>query len=94
MEEKILTFQKKIAKIPLPSPHLAAMNSEFTAVWRKRRGAVYRHGPKAPVGANDPVQNIAHRHRVILPIGALRPSTGWHRVVASPGAFVCTIGTG
>jgi len=33
MEKKILTF-KKIAKIPLPSPHLAAMNIEFTADWR------------------------------------------------------------
>ena len=38
MEEKILTFQKEIAKIPLPSPHLATINSEFTAAWR---GAIY-----------------------------------------------------
>jgi len=57
-------------------------------------GAIYRHGPKAPVGANDPVQNLAHQHWVILPTGALRQSTGRHRVVASPGAFTCTIGTG
>ena len=91
MEEKILTFQKKIAKIPLPSPHLAAMNSEFTAAWR---GAIYRHRPKAPVGANDPVPNLAHGHRVILPTGAFRRRNVRHRVVASPGAFSCTIGTG
>ena len=69
MEGKNTNLPKKIAKIPLPSPHLAAMNIEFTADWRGE-GAIYRHGPKAPVGANDPVPNLAHGHRVILPTGA------------------------
>ena len=68
MKEKNTNLSKKIAKISLTAPHLAAMNSEFTAVWR--RGAIYRHGPKAPVGANDPVPNLAHGHRAILPTGA------------------------
>ena len=67
MEEKNTNLLKKLQKIPLPSPHLAAMNSEFTTAWR---GGIYRHGPKAPVGANDPVPNLAHRYRVILPTGA------------------------
>ena len=69
------------------------MNNEFTASWRGR-GAIYRHGIKAPVGANDPVPNLAHGHRVILPIGAYRRRNVRHWVVALPGAFSCTIGTG
>ena len=32
--EKLLTFFEKKAKIRLPSPHSAVMNSEFTAAWR------------------------------------------------------------
>ena len=58
MKEKNTNLSKKIAKIPLTSPHLAAMNNEFTTAWRGEGVA------------NDPVPNLAHGHRVILPTGA------------------------
>ena len=70
------------------------MNSEFMAASRKRAVGIYRWGPKAPVGANDPVQNVAHRHRVIEPTGAFAVGTRRHRVVAWPGANDCKMGTG
>ena len=38
MKEKYTNLSKKIAKIPLTSRHLAAMNSEFTAAWRGEGG--------------------------------------------------------
>jgi len=40
----------------------------------------------APVRFNEPVQNVAHRHRVIGPTGAFAVGTRRHQVVAGPGA--------
>jgi len=36
---------------------------------------IYRLGPKAPVGFNDPVLNFVQLHRVKAPTGALDPSS-------------------
>ena len=54
---KITNLFKK-TKNRLPSPHSAAMNSEFTATWRGRGWDIYRRGQKAPVVTYDPVLNV------------------------------------
>ena len=70
------------------------MNSEFTAAWRGRGWGIYRRGSKAPVGAQQPVPNKRHRHRLMLPTGAFVVGTWWHRAMAKPGAIVHPLGTG
>ena len=70
------------------------MNSEFTAAWRGRGWGIYRRGSKAPVGAQQPVANTRHRHRLKLPIGAFVMGTWRHWVMAKPGAIVRSLGTG
>ena len=55
---------------------------------------IYRHGPKVPVGAQQPVPNTRHRHRLKLPTGSFVMGTWRHRVMAKPGAIVHSLGTG
>ena len=70
------------------------MNSEFTAAWRGEGWGIYRRGSKAPVGAQQPVPNKRHRHRLKLPTGAFVVGTWRHRVMAKSGAIVRPLGTG
>jgi len=56
LEKILLTFLKKVEKNRLPSPHLAAMNSEFTAAWRREGVGVFIM--------------TAQRHRLVLTTGA------------------------
>ena len=61
MEKIVNIFDKKNAKITLPSSHSAAMNSEFMAAWGGGRGGgIYRGGLKAPVGAINLVLIVIH----------------------------------
>ena len=57
------------------------MNNEFTTAWRGERG-IYRGGPKASVGATDPVLNNGHRHWFVVPTGAFAVANFRHWVVA------------
>ena len=69
-EEKWLTFFEKKTKIRLPSPHSAAMNSEFTAAWRGG-WSIYRRGPKTLVGAQQPVPFVhAYKYPNLSPLQA------------------------
>ena len=73
--------------------------SEFTTAWR---GDIYSDGTNAPVGAEQPVPNIRHRHRLKLPTDAFALGTWvapshrkiWchcqrirHRLVPPSGAY-------
>ena len=57
-------------------------------------GGIYRRGSKAPVGAQQPVPNNRHKHRLKLPTGAFVVGTWLHWVMAKPGAIVRPLGTG
>ena len=59
-----------------------------------RGWGIYRRGPKAPVGAQQPVPNNRHMHRLKLQTGAFVVGTWRHRVMAKPGAIVRSLGTG
>ena len=59
-----------------------------------RDWGIYRRGSKAPVGAQQPVPNTRHRHRLKLPTGSFVMGTWRHRVMAKPGAIVRPLGTG
>ena len=77
-----------------PSSHSAAMNSEFTAAWRGRGRGIYSRCTKAPVGSQQPVQNVKDQHRLKVPTGAFVQGMHWDRVIPSPGANVYSKGTG
>ena len=78
------------------------MNSEFMAAGRGEGRGIYSWGTKAPVGAEQPVPNTMHRHRLKLPTGAFVMGT-WvapghrkirchcqrirHRLVPPSGAY-------
>ena len=59
-----------------------------------RGWGIYRRGSKAPVGAQQPVPNNRHMHRLKLPTGAFVVGTWQHRVMAKSGAIVRPLGTG
>jgi len=59
-----------------------------------RGWGTHRGGPKAPIGATDPVLNIVHRHQVTAPTGAFAMATRRHPVAASPNVIACKMGTG
>jgi hypothetical protein len=61
---------------------------------RGQGGAAARSGGGGEDEAEQPVSNTKHRHRLKLPIGAFVMGTWRHRVIARPGAIVCTLGTG
>ena len=70
------------------------MNSEFTTAWRGRGWGIYMRGSKAPVGAQQPVPNKRHRHRLMLLTGAFVVGTWRHRAMAKSGDIVHPLGTG
>ena len=70
------------------------MNSSSRQLGEGRGWGIYRRDSKAPVGAQQPVPNNRHRHRLKLPTGAFVVGTWRHRVMAKPGAIVRPLGTG
>ena len=72
------------------------MNSELKLKYLEagRGRDIYSRGTKAPVGAQQPVQKVKVQHRLKLPTGSFVQGMHWHRVIASPGANVCSKGTG
>ena len=55
---------------------------------------IYRHGPKVPVGAQQPVPNTRYRHGLKLPTGAFVVGMWRHGIMAKPGAIVRYLGIG
>ena len=93
IEKNITNLLKKWKNSP---PHLTQL--PWTVSSRQLGGGrgwgIYRHGPNAPVGAQQPVPNNRLRHRLKLPTGAFVVGTWRHRVMAKPGAIVRSLGTG
>ena len=59
-----------------------------------RGRSIYSGGTKTPVGAEQPVPNTMHQHRLKLPTGAFVMGTWRHRGMPKFGAIVRSLGIG
>ena len=78
--KKISKLFSKNAKNLLPSPHSAAMNSEFMAAIGGK--GIYRARDKGAGSCLDPVLIPIHLHWVMEPTDAYGPCNYRHRIVA------------